>query len=410
MVRILHTSDWHLGRWLYSFRRDVEFAGFLEWLQQLIKERKIDYLLVSGDVFDTGTPSASAQKMYYRFLAGLARTGCKGAVVTAGNHDSASFLAAPAELLNALNIHIVSTAADLADIEREIVVFAADDGSPELVVGAVPFLKERDLREMVSGESYEQRVQNMAAGMARHYQAVYEASRRQAGETVPVVATGHLFATGGKVTSDDGVRDISVGSLGMTEVSALDVGFDYVALGHLHIAQTVGGKAYIRYSGSPLPIGFDEAGDDKEVVLVEFVAGETKIEPVAVPVFRKMRRICGDKEDIRRQIEALKTENEDMYLEVFYNGESFASGLNVYVDELVKGSQLTVCRIHNTDRNIFMPVHEDRGELEDISAEEMFERCLIAAQVAEDERDELRDLYRQVLTLAESDGEKGDDE
>ena len=151
MIRILHTSDWHLGRWLYSFRRDGEFAAFLDWLCGVIRERQIDYLLVAGDVFDTGTPSPVAQKMYYRFWPLLPPPAAGGGHYF-GQSRFPSFLAAPKELLNAMNIRVVSVAAAPENIAEEVVVLPNRDGKPELAVCAVPFLKERDLRVMTPGK------------------------------------------------------------------------------------------------------------------------------------------------------------------------------------------------------------------------------------------------------------------
>ena len=101
-MKILHTSDWHLGRSLYDKKRYEEFYGFLEWLIEFIREEKIDALLVAGDVFDTTTPNNQVQEMYYRFLSEVSRTGCRHVVIIGGNHDSPSFLNAPRQVLKAL--------------------------------------------------------------------------------------------------------------------------------------------------------------------------------------------------------------------------------------------------------------------------------------------------------------------
>ncbi|MCI5164261.1 MAG: exonuclease subunit SbcD, partial [Candidatus Electrothrix sp. AX5] len=108
-LRILHTSDWHIGRTLYGRHRYDEFAAFFDWLYNTIVEQQVDILLVAGDIFHTTTPSNRAQQLYYDFLCRVAASSCRHLVVTAGNHDSPTFLSAPRELLRALNIHVIAT-------------------------------------------------------------------------------------------------------------------------------------------------------------------------------------------------------------------------------------------------------------------------------------------------------------
>ena len=142
-MKLLHTSDWHLGRSLYDRKRYNEFEAFLNWLIGFIADEKVDLLLVSG-VFDSTTPSNRAQELYYHFLGRLSATGCRHAVITGGNHDSPTFLDAPKNLLGALNIHVVGSAT--GNPEDEVFVLKDDDGKTEAIVCAVPFLRDRDIR------------------------------------------------------------------------------------------------------------------------------------------------------------------------------------------------------------------------------------------------------------------------
>jgi len=119
-MKILHTSDWHLGRSLYGKKRYDEFSAFLDWLAETIEEQGIDALLIAGDVFDTSTPSNRAQALYYRFLCRVATSCCRHVVVIAGNHDSPSFLNAPRELLRALDVHVVGATTE--NLEDEVIV------------------------------------------------------------------------------------------------------------------------------------------------------------------------------------------------------------------------------------------------------------------------------------------------
>ena len=115
MIKILHTSDWHLGRTLYSKKRYEEFETFLHWVQRTVQQNNIDVLLIAGDIFDNGTPSNKAQELYYQFLSSMAVSNCRQVVITAGNHDSPSFLSAPKELLKFLDIHVISRADEIKD-------------------------------------------------------------------------------------------------------------------------------------------------------------------------------------------------------------------------------------------------------------------------------------------------------
>ena len=278
-LKILHTSDWHLGRRLYGRLRYDEFEAFLQWLENTISTQKVDILIVAGDIFDTMTPSNKAQALYYEFLGRVSRSCCQHVVIVAGNHDSPTFLDAPSNVLKFLNVHVIGTACD--DLEDEVLVLGDDDNNPHCIIAAVPYLRDRDVRSSSAGESADSKDANVIKGIRAHYDAVASIAKGQQEELIkshqrhiPIIATGHLFAAGGKTTDDDGVRDLYVGSLGQISADMFDEGFDYVALGHLHVPQCVGGREGIRYSGSPIAMGFGEAKQQKQVLLVQFGAAE----------------------------------------------------------------------------------------------------------------------------------------
>ena len=213
-MRVLHTSDWHLGRTLYGRKRHEEFEVFLGWLAETIRQNEIDILLVAGDVFDTGTPGTRAQELYYRFLCRVAASSCRHVVVVAGNHDSPSFLDAPKELLKALNVHVAGSAAPRP--EDEVLVLRNEQDNPELIICAVPYLRDRDIRTAEAGESPEDKDRKLVEGIRTHYAAVAASAEKKRGELgadIPIVAMGHLFAAGGRIVEGDGVRDLYVGSL-----------------------------------------------------------------------------------------------------------------------------------------------------------------------------------------------------
>ncbi|WP_296209924.1 exonuclease SbcCD subunit D C-terminal domain-containing protein [Psychrobacter sp. UBA3480] len=278
-LTILHTSDWHLGRRLYGRLRYEEFESFLHWLQDTISAQKVDILIVAGDIFDTMTPSNKAQALYYEFLGKVSRSCCQHVVIVAGNHDSPTFLDAPSNVLKFLNVHVIGTACD--DLDDEVLVLGDDDNNPHCIIAAVPYLRDRDVRSSSAGESADSKDANVIAGICEHYDNVADIAKAKQADLItthqryiPIVATGHLFASGGKTTEDDGVRELYVGSLGKISADMFNDGFDYVALGHLHVPQRVGGRESIRYSGSPIAMGFGEAKQQKQVLLVQFGAAE----------------------------------------------------------------------------------------------------------------------------------------
>ena len=290
VCRMLHTSDWHIGRTLYGRKRYEEFEAFLTWLAETIQQNQINALLVAGDVFDTSAPSNRAQELYYRFLCQVVASSCRHIVVVAGNHDSPSFLNAPKELLKALDVHVVGSST--ASPEDEVLVLRNEQDSPELIVCAVPYLRDRDIRVAEAGESVEDKERKLIDGIRTHYVAVAalaEQKRQELGADIPIVGTGHLFTAGGQTVDGDGVRELYVGSLAHVTAGIFPACFNYLALGHLHVPQKVNGSETIRYSGSPLPMGFGEAKQQKSVCKVEFHSTAASVQLIDVPVFQKAR-------------------------------------------------------------------------------------------------------------------------
>ncbi len=397
-MRILHTSDWHLGQTLCGRRRYDEFEAFLDWLLKTIEEKKVDVLLVAGDVFDSGTPSARAQNLYYNFLGRLAALGVH-AVITAGNHDSPLFLNAPARLLSALRIHVVSS----AEIEEELVVINDEEGRPRLIVAAVPYPRDRDFRDSLAGESAEDKEKKLAEAIRDHYARAAEAARKLAeglSPAPPIAAMGHLFAAGGEVASDDRVRDLQVGSLGRVPASTFPPLFDYVALGHLHLPQTVGGEERLRYSGAPLAMSFGEAGRPKSVALIDFTGPEKRMEISALeaPVFQALRRISGDWAELEAALHELAARDESIWLEVEYTGSDGAD-LRERLWELTEKSRLEILRVRNQTLARHVLEISEGTLLTDLTEAEIFQRCLDIHAVAEEERGGLWAAYNEI-TLA----------
>jgi exonuclease SbcD len=399
-MKILHTSDWHIGRTLYGRKRYEEFEAFLAWLAETIQHHAVDVLLVAGDVFDTSVPSNRAQELYYRFLRRVAASSCRHVVVVAGNHDSPSFLEAPKELLKILDVHVIGSASD--NLEDEVLLLRNEQGAPELIVCAVPYLRDRDIRVAEAGESIEDKERKLLDGIRNHYAAVAalaEQKRKELGLAVPIVATGHLFAAGGQTVEGDGVRDLYVGSLAHVTAGIFPACFDYLALGHLHAPQKVSGSETMRYSGSPLPMGFEEAKQQKYVCRIAFHDMTPSVQLLDVPVFQKLERLQGDWDDIAKRIAELSATDSPQWLEVIYEGDEVIGDLRERLETAISGTQIEILRVKNnriTDR-VLGQIHEQET-LDDLNVTDVFERCLNAHEVPEDQWPDLLHAYRETLS------------
>lgn len=409
-MKLLHTSDWHLGRALYGRKRTEEFKAFLTWMAQLVDQQQIDILLVAGDIFDTTTPSNRVQNLYYDFLKKIIFSGCQHVIITGGNHDSPTFLEAPAALLKGMHVHVVGAVDE--DISKEIIAIpnrnAANPDAPALIVCAVPYLRERDIRPAVAGESLSDKAKLLVKGIQAHYSRIISEAvthRQQANLDIPIIATGHLFAAGGNVVTGDGVRDLYVGSLAHVPATIFPPEIDYLALGHLHAPQKVGGSETRRYSGSPLPMSFAEAEKTKQVVIVSLESRCTDIQTVAVPVFQKIRSLRGDLPALLDQLAALKKENESIWLELIYNGDQVIGNLSEELKKSADNSPLEILRIVN-EKVIANTLQAtvDNQPLESLTVEEVFSRCLVQSEIPKKQHKQLFALLNQTINdLAEQD-------
>ncbi len=396
-MKILHTSDWHLGSSLYDRKRTDEHAAFLGWLVDRIGELDVDALLVAGDVFDNTSPSNRAQEQYYGFLHDVSRTGCRHVVVVGGNHDSPSFLDAPKSLLRALSVHVVGEKRE--DPAEEIVALKDRQGRLEAVACAVPYLRDRDLRTVEAGETQEDRSRKLVEGLRAHYAAVCETAERiRSGADVPLIAMGHLFATGGRTVDGDGVRELYVGSLARIGADSFPAGIDYLALGHLHVPQVVGGSERLRYSGSPIPMGYSESTQVKKVVLVEFVGRTARPTEIDVPCFQPLVRVSGGLDRILERIAELKKADSDAWLEVEYTGEEFVGNLQERVTEALEGGRMECRRVRNRriSEQALRAVDESET-LDDLDLDDVFARCLDKHAVPPDLRPGLVLSYREIV-------------
>lgn len=409
-MKFLHTSDWHIGRALYGRKRYEEFELFLDWLIGCIESERVEALFVAGDVFDNGTPSNRALELYYRFLCRCAGAGCRHVVITAGNHDSPSLLNAPREVLRHLNVHVVGCMVEATD--DELVVLHDADGKPELIVCAVPYLRDRDIRRAEAGETFEDKGRKLVEGIRDHYRQVGKnavARRDELGGKIPIIATGHLFTAGGQTVDGDGVRELYVGTLGHVGGDTFPDCIDYLALGHLHTAQKVGGSDSRRYSGSPVSMSFGEAGQRKIVVVVNIGSAEVLVEEIPVPCFQPLASIRGDWNRISERISEMKKESASVWLEVIYEGDEILGDLQDKLRELIEGTSLEILRTRNmrlVERTLSRMTTEET--LDDLDPDEVFSRCLAAHEVPPEQHEELVAVFHETVLALHEDELRGE--
>ena len=288
MLKVLHTADWHLGQSLCGFDRDFEHSCFLEWLLDQLQTRRPDVLLLSGDVFDSINPSAQAQRRLYNFLAqSHSAVPSLQIVIVAGNHDPASRLEAPERLLDSLNMTVVGTVRrdDEGEIDvcRFLVPLRDSAGNVAGIVLAVPFLRPADVPLIPDADD------PYLDGIRELYRRTTEAALRMRTDRFPqtaLLAMGHCHLQGA-CESPDSERRLVVGGAEAVSIATFDPQISYVALGHLHRAQTFD-DGRVRYSGSPIPLSFAES-DYRHQILQLTLDGTDLLNVEGVPVPRRVQ-------------------------------------------------------------------------------------------------------------------------
>lgn len=361
-----------------------EFRDFLKWLLELMKQEKVEALLVSGDIFDSTTPSDKARELYCDFLSHADATGCRQVIITAGNHDSVQMLQVAAPLLRRHHTQVV---ANLKPEEAAscLVPLCDATGKPQVLVAAVPFLRPHEVSLQANAEDTEARRTAYADGIAECYSRVSQAAREWKGsrpeaENVRLIAMGHLTVTG--VEPTDSARTAVIGTIESVGSSIFDPVFDYVALGHIHRRRDLDGGR-IRYCGSPLPMGFDEAHTPGEVLLVDIAESGIEVRPVTVPAFIDYREErCSTAKELDSLIAELGNRGENaphVRLKLHYAGTDLSMmDIRGRLDESSATCKLkNYCIMRETANP--MRKNNDSSELptlQELSPERVFERRL----------------------------------
>lgn len=408
-MKILHTSDWHLGQSFFTKSRKEEHQGFIDWLLQQVETLQIDAVIIAGDIFDTGTPPSYAREMYNQFVVDMQKLICV-LVVLGGNHDSVSTLNESKQILACLNTFVVASTGMTVDEQ----VFTIDDkqGKPGAILCAVPFIRARDILQSTAGETGLQKRQALGDAIKQHYQTLYQIAlgkRQDSGLDLPIIATGHLTALG--VSQSESVRDIYIGTL---DGFAAD-GFppaDYIALGHIHRPQIVAKSEHIRYCGSPIPLSFDELGTQKQVMLVEFTGAQrSAVTPIDIPVFQPMQVIKGDLPTIETALQSFSHNQDELacWLCIEVDSQDYLPDLQQRIQNMTEGQNVEVLQLRrsrNQRRQLLSQMNSET--LAELTPHQVFEKRLAMEVFDTDEEaatlQQVRQRFSQILSDVEHKG------
>ncbi len=398
-MKIIHTSDWHLGQYFYTRSRAAEHQAFLDWLLQQVELLHIDAIIVAGDIFDTGSPPSYAREMYNRFVVALQPTRCQ-LIILAGNHDSVSTLNESRQLLACLNTQVITHAA--TDSGDHLLLLSNRQGEPAALLCAIPYLRSRDIVFSQAGLTGKEKQQQLMSAISDYYQRSYQQAvqLRDARQwpDLPIIATGHLTTVG--VSTSEAVRDIYIGTLSAFPAQYFPPA-DYIALGHIHKPQSVGGQAQIRYSGSPIALSFDEADDEKSVTLLEWQKGTPlQISQLKIPCFQPMLTLKGNLSEISQQLTELPSppKGQRLWLDIEIKEQHYLSDLQQRIEALMTDRPVDIVLLRR-----YRPKDQDNWQtdmsttLDDLSVQQVFQRRLQGSDLSEEAQRRLNHLFAEIL-------------
>ena len=377
-MKILHTSDWHLGAVFDSQKRYEEFDKVLEFLLKVIREEHIEAVIIAGDVFDSNLPSNRATEQYYDFLVAARDAGVKNVIVTAGNHDSASFLESPAHILKKLSVH-VSGKVDPEKVDSSIIPLPTEDGKTAAVVCAVPYLRDGDIRRAVSGEDIDAQENRRLEGVLAWYEKIcVRAEELYPG--IPLIATGHFYA--------DEVNYYN--SLQAVPVARLPENIDYLALGHLHVPQQVKSKINTWYSGALLQMDFKDFRDTKKLLILDSEKLDAAPREVEIPRFQRIEKISGSLDELRAKIGEFAGTGESVWVYAYHTGD-FEPRLSYILSGYCANTQVLVIKCDNQQMNPALTQYRrSTEEPVEITPQKLFARVI----------ENMSDERKQILTAA----------
>lgn len=405
-MKVIHTSDWHIGQTLYQYSRDEEHKYFFKQLKDIVLEEKPDALIVSGDIFHASTPSVMSQRLYYHALVELSKLyDDLQIIVTAGNHDSPSRLEAPRELWEAFNVTVIGNLDFYKEVQENGLTYDASKiqipvRRNDVIVGwilAVPFINAGNYPSLKEDDCYSKRVFSFYNNLKDNLKLNVQYS-----ENHSIVAMGHFMISGVDSASQNKLTG-GLESVVSTEMSAIS-GIDYWAMGHVHHPQNVGGN--IRYSGSPFAMTFNEIYPHSVTVVeienhnvdIKIREIETLVPVVDFPFKPNSYDDAPSKDELFAEI--IKVLDNECYVRLHVRTEMPLSDMdNARIQELFEGKNAKYCGIQ-----AYFPVNESDCEEKSVRTLDEFRAispfdlgCSVYKKKNNAEMpDEMRALFKEV--------------
>lgn len=402
-MKILHTADWHIGKKLYRYDLHEDFQLFSNWLAQFLEQHNVEVLLISGDIFDTANPSSESRKLFYQALLSFQQRNCT-VILTGGNHDSPAVLNAPKDLLSTMQIKVVG---NLPESPSDFIfpLYEKEKDTPEVVVCAIPYLREADLRKANDADSYEDRLAIIQEGIETIFKkaSAYCAKHYP---TIPKIGMGHLFTAG--VSLSDSEREIQLGNEAKFDAQRFSNFFNYLALGHIHKPQKINALFPAYYAGAPIPLSFSERKDEKRVLLIDTKKG-FEPESITIPSFRKLIRISGTLEKIELKLSLLNEKSTlRNLLEIVLIEEHYSAAIEDSFNRLCSefshpDYEIVKTKIQWRDASSSLSqLYPENNDLENLSPSDVFSKIIENQEINDSDKKKLEHafsiLVEEVLT------------
>lgn len=397
-MRILHTSDWHLGQHFIGRSRAAEHQAFLLWLVSQVKALEIDAIIVAGDIFDTATPPSYARELYNQFIVELQSCQCQ-LILLAGNHDAPAVLNESKALLQHLNTSVIANISE--DVSQQLLILHHQN-QPAALLCAIPFLRARDLLQSQAGQSASDKQQSLQLAITQHYQQLYELAQQyniKHNLKLPVVMTGHLTTIG--ASRSESVRDIYIGTLDAFAANAFPPA-DYIALGHIHQSQQIKADTDIRYSGSPIALSFDEAKQQKQLWLIEFKDGVKTVSTLPVPCFQPLvsikTELVGLKQKVQQAVAAIAA-TDTLWLElVITETDAYLTDLQQRVESQLQDLPVALLRLRRQRTAVTnVLAGQNDTQLSELTPQQVWQARLAGEELTAEQQQQLSKLHTQVL-------------